>query len=101
MSDNDKIHIPKNVKSELQFFRGYGIKELIITIIVGIITLIPTIFLFKFGKTTLAIIIFLVTIASTIMLVKKDDKNVSFLYQLKLVAKSIFMQKSYKYGKKK
>lgn len=101
MSDKDKIQIPKNVKKELQFFSGFGVKELIITVIVGMITLIPTIFLFKIGKTTLSIIIFLVTIASTIMLVKKDDNNISFIYQLKLVFKNIFMQKSYRYGKRK
>ena len=39
--DNDneyKLYIPTNVKTRLEFFKGYGIKELISTVIVYLIT---------------------------------------------------------------
>ncbi len=39
MEKEDKAYIPKN---ELEFFRGFEIKELIITIVVGILSIIPT-----------------------------------------------------------
>lgn len=42
MEKEDKAYIPKNVKNELEFFRGFEIKELIITIVVGIPSAIPT-----------------------------------------------------------
>ena len=42
----DKVYIPKNVKNELEFFRGFEIKELIITIVVGIPSAIPTFFIY-------------------------------------------------------
>ena len=42
----DKVYIPKNVKNELEFFRGFEIKELIITIVIGIPSAIPTFFIY-------------------------------------------------------
>jgi len=100
MNKEDKVYVPKNVKKQLEFFRGFGVKELIITLIVGAISIIPTILLYKSGHQAFALTLFLVVIAITIMLVIKDDNNVSFLQQLKLVCKSIFMQKNFKYGKR-
>ncbi len=100
MNKEDKVYVPKNVKKQLEFFRGFGVKELIITLIVGVLSIIPTILLYKYGYQALALTLFLVVVATTIMLVIKDDNNVSFLQQLKLVCKSIFMQKNFKYGKR-
>lgn len=100
MSKENKVYIPKNVKRELEFFRGFGIKELIITILVGMVSIIPTIFMYKFINQALALTVFLIIITTTIMLVIKDDNNVSFFHQLKLVFKNIFMQKNFKYGKR-
>ena len=45
MEKEYKVYIPKNVKNELEFFRGFGIKELII-IVVGITSAIPTFFIY-------------------------------------------------------
>ena len=100
MNKEDKVYVPKNVKNQLEFFRGFGVKELIITLVVAVISIFPTIILYKYGHQAFALTLFLVTVATTIMLVVKDDNNVSFFRQLKLVCKSIFMQKNYKYGKR-
>jgi len=101
MNREDKVYIPKNVKKELEFFRGFGVKELIITLIVGTISLTPTILLYINSQQAIAITLFLIIIATTIMLVTKNDSNVSFLHQLKFVCKNIFMQRNFKYGKRK
>lgn len=101
MNKADKVYIPKNVKNKLEFLRGFGVKELITTIFVGVIAIIPTIFLYKFASQVFAISFFMIVIASTVMLVIKDDNNVSFLKQLQLVVKHIFMQKNFKYGDRK
>lgn len=101
MNKEDKVYVPKNVKKQLEFFRGFGVKELIITLmVVVVISIIPTILLYKYGHQAFALTLFLVIVATTIMLVIKDDNNISFLQQLKLVCKSIFMQKNFKYGKR-
>lgn len=97
MEKDKKVYVPKNVKKQLEFFRGFGVKELIITLIVGVVSIIPTIFLYKYWNQGLALTLFLIVIVTTIMLVIKDDNNVSFLQQLKLVCKNIFMQKDFKY----
>lgn len=101
MNKEDKVYVPRNVKKELEFFRGYGVKELIITIIVAGISILPVIFIYKYVSQVFAISFFMIVTASTIMLVIKDDNNVSFFKQLKLVVKNIFMQKKFKYGVKK
>lgn len=101
MNKEDKVYVPKNVKKQLEFFRGFGVKELIITLIIGVISIVPTILLYTNGKQAFALTLFLIVIAVTIMLVTKDDNNVSFFHQLKLVGKNIFMQRNFKYGKRK
>ena len=76
MNKEDKVYVPKNVKKQLEFFRGFGVKELIITLIVGVLSIIPTILLYKYGHQAFALTLFLVVVATTIMLVIKDDNNV-------------------------
>ena len=101
MKKDDKVYIPRNVKKELEFFRGFGVKELIITIIVAVISIIPVILIYKYISQIFAISFFMIVVTSTIMLVLKYENNMSFFKQLKLVVKNIFMQKNFKYGNKK
>lgn len=101
MNKDDKVYIPRNVKKELEFFRGFGVKELLITLVVAVIAIIPVILMYKYISQAFAISFFMILIASTIMLVVKDDNNVSFFRQLKLVLKNIFMQKNFRYGERK
>ena len=79
MNKEDRVYVPKNVKKQLEFFRGFGVKELIITLIVGVLSILPTILLYKYGHQAFALTLFLVIVATTIMLVIKDDNNISFL----------------------
>ena len=45
----NKVYVPKNVKQNLEFFKGFGVKELIITGIVVIISALPVFFIYKTG----------------------------------------------------
>ncbi len=100
MDKENKVYVPKNVKQNLEFFKGFGVKELIITGIVVIISALPVFFIYKYVNQALAISLFLIIIATTITLVTKDNNGVSFLHQLKLVIKSIIEQKKIKYRRK-
>lgn len=97
MVNNSKVYIPKNVKKELEFFRGFGIKELIITLVVTFLSIIPVLLIYKYLSQVFAISFFLILVTTTIMLVIRDDNNVSFYKKISLVVKHIFMQKNYKY----
>ena len=100
MDKEEKVYIPKNVKRELEFFRGFGVKELIITMMIAIISILPVILIYKYISQVFAISFFMILITTTIMLVIKDDNNVSFFQKLKLVVKSLFMQKEFYYKSK-
>ena len=43
----DKVYVPKNVKKQLEFFRGFGVKELIITFFDYQLLLIPSFSLYQ------------------------------------------------------
>lgn len=101
MDREKKVYVPKNVKKRLEFFRGFGVNELIITVTVGIIAIVPTIFLYKFTNQAFAMSIFLITIATTVTLVMKDNNDVSFIKKLRLVLKHILSQKKFNYTRRK
>ena len=100
MKKDDDVYVPKNVKKKLEFFNGFGVKELIITIITTIILIVPCLIIYKYNQ-VLAMSLFLTLVATTVMLVTKDNNDVSFFYKIKLVMKNIFMQKEYKNRKEK
>ena len=55
--DNEyKLYIPTNVKTRLEFFKGYGIKELISTVIV-LVALLPISFILQSKNKAHAVII--------------------------------------------
>lgn len=59
MNKEDKVYIPKNVKKELEFFRGFGVKELIVTIIVAVLSILPVILMYKYISQIFAISFFI------------------------------------------
>lgn len=101
MDKEDKVYVPRNVKKDIEFFRGFGVKELLKTLAVTIVSVLPLILIYKYLSQVVAISMFLITIATTVSLVVKNDNNISFLHQLKLVFKNLFMQKKFKYRNKK
>lgn len=99
MEEKDyKLYIPSNVKTRLEFFKGYGVKELIITIIV-VIALFPISFIvYKIkGSYLIPIVIEFVGIAGTIIAVTKDDNNLCVVDLIRFMFKFANTQKEYKY----
>lgn len=93
----NNLYIPANIKTKLEFFNGFGIKELVTTIIV-VTFLMPVIFLIYILKgTLLSIICFMVVIAGTIISNTKDDNNICVIDQIKFIIRKSKMQKLYKY----
>ena len=79
----------------MEFFEGFGVFELMITIIV---TIIVSIFAFVFiGNNTTSVFIMLLTIASCVVLNVKDLNNQSILSFFLNLIHFLFSQKKYEY----
>lgn len=93
----DNLYIPANIKTRLEFFKGFGVKELVITLIVMAISL-PIIFvIYKLKGTILAVIVFFLVTAGTFISLIKDDNNLCMMEQIRFMIKKSKRQKRYKY----
>lgn len=92
------VKIPSQIKLQTEFFEGYGMEELIKTIIVLAVSSIIAFFIYQFTHTTL-ISTFLV-IGSTIIAViflTKNRSGFSMVDNIKNIVKYELMQRGYKY----
>lgn len=95
---NYKLYIPTNVKTRLEFFKGYGIKELIITVIV-LVALLPISFIvYKIrGDYLLPVVIEFIGVAGTVIAVTKDENNLCVISLIKFMSEFSKTQKEYRY----
>lgn len=92
------VKIPSQIRLQTEFFEGFGMEELIKTIIVLAIASIIGLFLYRMAHTTL-LATFLV-IGSTIIAVvflTKNRSGFSMVDNIKNIVKYELMQKGYKY----
>ena len=97
--DNEyKLYIPTNVKTRLEFFKGYGIKELISTVIV-LVALLPINFIVYKLKDNflLPVVIEFIGVAGTIIATAKDENNLCVTRQIKFLIDFANTQKQYRY----
>ena len=96
--DKKTIKIPTEIKLKTEFFDGYGMQELIKTIIVGAISGIIAYIIYLFTHQTL-ISTFLVigAIVVSVIALIKGQNNFSMMDSIKNVIKFSLMQKEYKY----
>lgn len=97
--DNEyKLYIPTNVKTRLEFFKGYGVKELISTVIV-LVALLPISFIVYKLKDNflLPAVIEFIGVAGTIITTTKDDNNLCVVSQIKYIIDFSKIQKQYRY----
>ena len=93
-----KLYIPTNVKTRLEFFKGYGVSELIKTLIVLIALLPISIILFKVTNGYMIPVIFeFIGVAGTIIAITKDDNNLCIVSQIKYMIEFSKIQKEYRY----
>lgn len=101
MEDKQKdfrLYIPSNVKTRLEFFKGYGIKELIISVIV-LITLLPISFLIYKLKDNylIPVLVEFIGVSATVICTTKDENNLCVVDQIKYMLDFAKMQKKYEY----
>lgn len=98
MTDKKMIRIPVEIKLKTEFFDGYGMQELIKTIIAGIVASVVAYIIYLFTHQTLFPTFFVlgVIVVSVITLIKGQN-NFSMLDSIINIIKFNLIQREYKY----
>lgn len=98
-SDNKKqVKIPRQVRLEAEFFVGFGMEELIKTLIVGAVAgVIAYLFYLFTRQTIIATLLVIGAISISVIALIKGGNNFSMLDMIKNIVKYEFMQKEYRY----
>lgn len=98
-NENDyKLYIPSNVKTRLEFWKGYGVKELVSTGIVFLLLLPISLIVYKLkGSLLLPVVIEFIWVAGTIIATAKDENNLCVTRQIKFLIDFANTQKQYRY----
>ena len=99
MEDKKKmIKIPRQIRLKTEFFVGFGMEELIKTIIVGAIAGVIAFIYYKItNKTILATLVVIGAIVISVISLIKGNNNFSMVDTIKNIIKFRIMQKNYKY----
>jgi hypothetical protein len=98
MNENNTLYIPMGVKTENEFFSGFGKKELIQAVIGFVFAAIVSLLVFLVsGNITYSIIGILAGIAGSVMMVTKDQYNMSVVTQVANLMRYSRSQKVYPY----
>ncbi len=93
-----ELYIPQGVKIEIEFFNGYGKRELKQTIIGSVATTCVVAIFYAFtSNLSLSMVFILSGIAGSVMFTTKDQTNLSVLDQVKNIIKYEKSQKFYRY----
>ena len=98
LDNKKKVKIPKQIRLKTELFIGFGMEELIKTLIVGAIAgVISYIFYRITGKTIIATLITIGTIVISVISLIKGNNNFSMVDTIKNIIKFETSQKKYKY----
>lgn len=99
MEDKKKmIKIPRQIRLKTEFFIGFGMDELIKTIIVGVIAGIIAFIYYKItNQTIIATLIVIGAIVISVISLIKGNNNFSMVDTIKNIVKYRIMQKDYRY----
>lgn len=99
MEDKKKmIKIPRQIRLKTEFFVGFGMDELIKTIIVGAIAGIIAFIYYKItNQTIIATLIVIGAIVISVISLIKGNNNFSMVDTIKNIFKFSIMQKDYRY----
>lgn len=99
MADNKKqIKIPRQIRTKTEFFVGFGMEELIKTLIVGAIAVIVAYTFYKItGQTIIATLLVIGAIVVAVVSLIKGNNNFSMVDIIKNILKYELMQKDYRY----
>ena len=94
---NNELYIPANIKIRLEFFKGYGVKELVITLLVMAFSLHIVFIINSINGLLTAIIFLFIVTAGTVVSITKDENNLCVAKQIGYMIQNSKMQKKYKY----
>lgn len=99
MADNKKqVKIPRQIRLKTEFFIGFGIEELIKTLIVGAIAGLIAYIIYKITKQTIIVTLIVIgAISISVIALIKGSNNFSMLDIIRNIVKYEFMQKEYRY----
>ena len=98
MEPTTNLYIPVNIQIRFEFFDGYGLSELIPTVIIALFSgFVAFIAHILTDGTVLSVLIVLVTIAGSIMVLTKGENNQSMTDQIGHIVRFMREQRVYKY----
>lgn len=98
MEERKIVKIPRQIRLKTEFFVGFGMEELIKTIIVGVIMAILSFIFYKItGQTLIATMLVIGAMVISVIALIKGNSNFSMLDIIKNIVRFEFMQKEYKY----
>ena len=98
MNENNTLYIPMGVKTENEFFNGFGKKELLQAIVGTVFVIAVSLLIFLVsGNVAYTMIGVLAGIAGSVMMVTKDQYNMSVVTQVTNLIRFSKSQKVYPY----
>lgn len=96
--DKVQVKIPRQIRLKTEFFIGFGMEELIKTLIVGAIAGLIAYILYKItNQTILATLLVIGAIVVAVISLVKGNNNFSMIDMIKNIVKYETMQKEYRY----
>jgi len=98
VNENNTLYIPMGVKTENEFFNGFGKKELLQAIVGTVFVIAVSLLIFLVsGNVAYTMIGVLAGIAGSVMMVTKDQYNMSVVIQVTNLIRFSKSQKVYPY----
>ena len=96
--DKVQVKIPRQIRLKTEFFIGFGMEELIKTLIVGAVAGVIAYILYKItNQTILATLLVIGAIVVAVISLVKGNNNFSMIDIIKNIVKYETMQKEYRY----
>jgi hypothetical protein len=98
MEQTTQLYIPVNIKTRFEFFDGYGVSELLPTVLAALASgFFAFIIHAVAGGAVMPVLLVLVTVAASVMALAKGENNMSVIDQIKCVLRFAREQKIYPY----
>lgn len=96
--DKVQVKIPRQIRLKTEFFVGFGMEELIKTLIIGAIAGVIAYIVYKItNQTILATLLVIGAIVVAVISLVKGNNNFSMIDMIKNIVKYETMQKEYRY----
>lgn len=96
--DKVQVKIPRQIRLKTEFFIGFGMEELIKTLIVGAVAGVIAYILYKItNQTILTTLLVIGAIVIAVISLVKGNNNFSMIDMIKNILKYETMQKEYRY----